>query len=199
MKVVGVIGSYRKGHITDQAVSAVLAGTEAVGAQTEKLYLIDKHIEFCTNCRKCAQQESQAARTVCIHDDDMAEILDLLDSADALVLGSPVNFFDVTAITRRFIERLLVYVYWPWGAAVPKPRVKKMIRKAVVITASAAPAWLARLLMRSPVRILKRAAKLMGAGTTASIHIGLAALTENQNLTEKQRLRAEAAGRKLVA
>jgi multimeric flavodoxin WrbA len=38
--VVAIIGSYRRGGITDQAVDAVLEGARAGGARTEKIYLI---------------------------------------------------------------------------------------------------------------------------------------------------------------
>ncbi len=57
-------------------------------------------------------------------------------TADGIVLAAPVNFFTVTALMKRFIERLLVYVYWPWGKSLPKPRVKKCDKKAVIMTAS---------------------------------------------------------------
>ncbi len=41
---------------------------------------------------------------------------------------------------KRFIERLLVYVYWPWGkSSLPKPRVKKCDKKEVIMTASGLP------------------------------------------------------------
>ncbi len=49
IKVVGIVGSYRKGKTIDSAVSAVLEGAQAKGAETKKIYLIDEHIEFCTN------------------------------------------------------------------------------------------------------------------------------------------------------
>ena len=30
------------------------------------------------------------------------------------------NFFNVTAVTRRFIERLICYACWPWGKKDPQ-------------------------------------------------------------------------------
>ena len=56
-KVVGIVGSYRKGGIIDNAVSSVLDGAQECGAETKKIYLLDKHIEFCANCRTCTQEE----------------------------------------------------------------------------------------------------------------------------------------------
>jgi multimeric flavodoxin WrbA len=54
-KIAGIVGSYRKGRVIDTAVSEILKGAEAHGAEICKIYLIDKHIEFCTNCRNCAR------------------------------------------------------------------------------------------------------------------------------------------------
>jgi len=56
-KVLGVVGSYRKGGIVDSLVDEVLSTAEKLGARTTKTYLIDRHIEFCTNCRGCMQSE----------------------------------------------------------------------------------------------------------------------------------------------
>ncbi|MHC4214725.1 MAG: hypothetical protein ACYSWP_15285 [Planctomycetota bacterium] len=40
-KVIAIIGSYRKGHVIDSAVSAVLEGAAQAGAETEKVYLLE--------------------------------------------------------------------------------------------------------------------------------------------------------------
>lgn len=111
IKVIRIVGSYRKGRTIDSAVSAILEGAKAKGAETKKIYLLDKHIEFCKNCRNCAQQKIEARRGKCVHDDDMEDILAEIDGADAVVLGAPVNFYNVTAVMKRFIERLLPYAY----------------------------------------------------------------------------------------
>jgi len=60
-KIVAVVGSYRKGGVIDSLVTEVLSAAKEQGAQTSRLYLVDKHIEFCTNCRSCTQAEVCAA------------------------------------------------------------------------------------------------------------------------------------------
>ncbi len=108
--IVGIVGSYRKGRVIDSAVTEILKGAESGGAKTEKIYLTEKQIEFCNNCRSC-MQEAGEKRGECVYDDDMEEILQQIDKADGYVLGSPVNLGTVTAITKRFMERLAVYAY----------------------------------------------------------------------------------------
>ena len=41
------------------------------------------------------------------------------EAADALVLAAPVNNLDVNALTRAFIERMVGYMHWPFGAEAP--------------------------------------------------------------------------------
>jgi len=196
-KIVAIIGSYRKGRIIDTAVSAVLAGAAEQGAQTQKIYLVDKYIEFCTNCRICTQQGTQGVRAPCVHDDDMEDILGQIDEADAVVLASPVNLGTVTAIMKRFIERLIVYTYWPWGSPFPRSRITKPNKKAIIITSSACPAFLGRIFFRTTLELLKSAAKWMGAKVAESLYFGKVCLYTNSQLSERALLKAKKAGQKL--
>jgi len=90
----------------------------------------------------------------------MEEILIRIEAADGLVLASPVNFFGVTAVTQRFIERLVCYACWPWGKPGPALRVKDRGIRAVLVTSSAMPAALGRMFTRS-LGGLKRAAQTL--------------------------------------
>jgi len=197
--VVGIVGSYRKGRTIDSAVSAVLEGAEAAGAKTKKIYLLDMRIEFCSNCRSCMQEKGGPARGKCVHNDDMDSILAEIDRADAIVLGSPVNVGNVTAIMKRFVERLAPYAYWPWGEApAPAPRVRKRKKKAVTITSSACPAFVGKIAFRSTLSLLKTAAKFMGAEVTKSLYFGLVAGTEDSQLSDRALLKARRVGEKLA-
>ena len=194
-KIVAIIGTYRKGRVIDTAVSEVLRGAEAQGAETQRIYLLDKHIEFCTNCRSCTQEKDAGRRGTCVQKDDMEEVLQAIDAADGIVLGAPTNFFNVNALTRRFIERLVPYAYWPWNAkAGPKYRVARPDKKAVTVTSTACPAFLAWLLIPGPRKALKIAAKTVGAKVTQSLCFGLVAQTPEATLPEKDRRKAYRAG-----
>lgn len=74
----------------------------------------------------------------------MAGILDTLEAADALVIGAPVNFGNVNALTQQFLERCVCYGYWPWNARRPQWRNPQISKKAVLVSSSAAPGILAR-------------------------------------------------------
>jgi multimeric flavodoxin WrbA len=195
--IIAIVGSYRKGGVTDTAVDEILRAAQASGAQTSKIYLIDKHIEFCTNCRSCMQQPG-LKRGVCRQNDDMTAILDQLDSADALVIASPINFYNVTAVTRKFMERLVVYCYWPWGKNSPKFRVTDSGKKTVLVTSSAAPSFIGRLFFRQALGALKAISQCFGAQVVTRLYLGLVAQQPNATLNKKDLLRCFNAGVKLT-
>lgn len=198
-RIVAIVGTYRKGRVIDTAVSEALRGAEARGAQTEKIYLIDKHIEFCTNCRACTQEPDGGRRGKCVLNDDMEGILQAIDAADGLVLAAPTNFFNVTAVTRRFMERLVGYAYWPWNAKRgPKMRVKTPDKKAVTITATACPAFIAKVLMGGGRKALKTTALTLGAKVQTALFYGMVALTPEATLGESDRAKAYRAGQRLA-
>ena len=130
-KVVAIVGSYRKSGIIDRAVEAVLEGARKKGAETHTIYLTEQHIEFCTNCRQCAEKPG-AERGKCLQHDDLESILTEIEGADAVVLGSPVNFYNLTALYRRFLERL---------TAMPTGRGDKTSRYSPMRCSRARPFW----------------------------------------------------------
>ncbi|NVN89674.1 MAG: flavodoxin family protein [Desulfuromonadales bacterium] len=195
--VTAIVGSYRRGGIIDRAVDEILAAAREAGADTEKILLMDRRIEFCTNCRTCTQQAG-AGRGACATVDDMGPILDRIEASDAIVLASPMNFGTVTAIMKRFIERLACYAYWPWGQPSPKMRNQLKGKRAVLVASSAAPALLARLLSKI-VGSLKQAADVLGAKTIGVLFMGLAAQQPHQELGERTREKARKLGKKLAS
>jgi multimeric flavodoxin WrbA len=196
-RILGIVGSYRRKGTIDSLVSAVLAGAEERGADTEKIYLIDKHIEFCTNCRTCTQKPG-ADRGECVHRDDLAGILDRYDTSDGIVIGAPVNCFNLNAVTRRFMERLVCLTYWPWGKPSYELRKKARGKNAVLITSSAMPAIMGRFFTGAP-RALRVIAETMGAKPVALLFAGLSAQKQKAMVPDKMLRKARAAGQKLAA
>lgn len=195
-KITAILGTYRKGGVIDSAVDELLGAAVAAGAQTTKFYLVDEPIEFCTNCRSCTQQAGDEFGR-CVIDDRMRPILEEIEHSDAIVLASPMNFGTVTAVMKRFIERLVCCAYWPWGKLAPSTRKRERTKLAVVVASSAAPAMLARL-FTSMVGLLKQTARLLGAKRVDVLFMGLAALEERPDVGDKARRKAQRLGRKLA-
>jgi multimeric flavodoxin WrbA len=194
-RVVGLMGSYHPDGVTARALEAVLAGARAAGARTERIDLAAREIEFCRNCRACTQTPGPE-RGECVLHDDLDDVLSTLESADGLVLAAPVNFGDVNALTRRFLERMVGCGYWPFGQKAPAARSATRRRAAVLVTSSAAPGVLTRLFMR-PLSTLRRMAALLHAQVVGTLVQGLAG-DRAPRLDERHRRRAETLGRRLA-
>lgn len=196
IQLLAINGSYRAGGAIDQAVDLVARVAADAGAQTEVIRLRDYPIEFCRNCRQCTQTPGEAPGG-CQHQDGMRELIARIESADVLVLASPTNFSSVTAMFKRFMERLVVYAYWPWGAHAPQLRRRKPTKRAVLIASSAAPGLFGRLAF-STLRQLKMTAKTVGARPVGSVFIGLMSQNEHPVLPDRVRDRLRKLARKLL-
>jgi len=195
-RVVAVVGSYRNGGVTDRAVDAVLEGARILGAQTRTFYLSEQHIEFCRNCRECTQRPG-VERGPCKQNDNLETILKEIEAADAVVLASPVNYYNVTALFRRFLERLLGYTYWPWGQNGPSLRNKRQPRKAVLVAAAGMPGFLIPL-ATGAARALGLAARMVGARPVGKLWVGLAAGEARPTLSAGTVERARRLGARLA-
>jgi hypothetical protein len=195
-KVVAIVGSYRRRGTVDTAVAAVLEGARMRGASTKTIYLTEQHLEFCTNCRSCGQTPG-TVRGKCLLKDDLDGIVTEIESADAIVLGSPVNCGNVTAIFRQFMERLGGCCYWPWGQAAPRQRSRERRLKAVLIASSAMPSVMMGL-FTGAASALRMTAKILGAKPVASLWLGMKAGNPHHELSRRTLAKAERLGMKLA-
>jgi multimeric flavodoxin WrbA len=99
MKILGICGSPRKGN-TEQMLEWVLDSCKANGADTELIKLRELNIKPCTGCDSC-----YGADRPCVIQDDMESIISKMLEADAIVLGTPNYFFNVSGIMKNFIDR----------------------------------------------------------------------------------------------
>ena len=104
VKLLGVSGSpKKKGSNTTQMVAAALEGAATLGGvETELVELGKLKIEQCTGCRACRKQEVPYCSVI---DDDMNPLYPKVMEADGIILGSPVYFASVTALTKAFMDR----------------------------------------------------------------------------------------------
>ncbi|MGB0467085.1 MAG: flavodoxin family protein [Pontibacterium sp.] len=196
-KILAINGSYREGGITDQAVDQMVRAAESTGAEVEVIRLRGYPIEFCCNCRQCTQACGEAPGQ-CVLQDEMASLIDKIEQADAYILASPTNLGSVTALYKRFMERLTVYAYWPWGKPFPKHRKAGMPKKkAVLISSCAAPGLFGRLLYGTHKQ-LKMTANIIGAEPVGSLFTGLISAEQHKVLPEAVQKKAQALAAKLV-
>ncbi|MGI6465107.1 MAG: flavodoxin family protein [Methanobacterium sp.] len=99
VKIIGIIGSPRKGGNTEIYVKKALESAQNAGAETEIINLATAEIEPCTACDICKSTGE------CAIYDDMVEIGKKLQEAHGVIIASPVYFGSVTAQTKIFIDR----------------------------------------------------------------------------------------------
>jgi multimeric flavodoxin WrbA len=183
-KILAINGSYRQDGVTDQYMEAFAQAAEKVGAKVEIIALRDYPIEFCLNCRACTQMPGKSPGE-CVLQDGMAHLIEKIESADGYILASPTNFYSATALFKRFMERLVVYAYWPWGMNAPQHRKAGAAKKqAVIVSSCAAPGILGRYLFGT-LKQLKVTAKTIGADVVGSIFTGLVSKENHPILSER--------------
>lgn len=104
MKVLGVVCSARKGGNTEILVEQALASAQESGAQIELISVRDKNIAPCDGCNSCRRTG------VCRLQDDMQAIYEQLETADAIIFGSPVYFGSVSAQAKAIMDRTFLFL-----------------------------------------------------------------------------------------
>ena len=102
MYAIAVNGSPRVKGNTETLLRAVLRPLDEAGWRTEFVQLGGKTIKGCMACGKCFERRDMQ----CINKDDVFNPLFLkLAEADAIILGSPTYFADVSAEIKALIDR----------------------------------------------------------------------------------------------
>jgi multimeric flavodoxin WrbA len=99
-KVIAFIGSPRKKGNTVTIIEEIMKGAKQAGAEVKIYYLNDMKIKPCQGCFYCRGIETCAIR------DEMQPIYEDIRRCDAIIIGSPIYMYQVTAQTKLFFDRL---------------------------------------------------------------------------------------------
>ncbi len=102
MKAIAINGSPRPGGNTEMLLKTVLAPLSEAGWETELIQVGGKEIRGCTACFRCI--ETSDSRCV-ISNDIFNACMEKILAADAIILGSPTYFSDVTAEMKALLDR----------------------------------------------------------------------------------------------
>jgi multimeric flavodoxin WrbA len=98
----GFVGSPNRDGRTAAIVREALLGAEEQGAEVELVQLADYDIGPCLDCTGEAPDGEDAGPA-----DDFPKVAKLLDGSDAVVIGSPVYWADITTCARALLARKL--------------------------------------------------------------------------------------------
>ena len=106
MRVIAFNGSPRKNWNTGMLLKHALEGAASQGAEIELVHLYDLNFKGCISCFACKTKNGPSYGK-CAFRDGLTPILKRVEEADAIIIGSPIYFSDVTGEMRSFMERLM--------------------------------------------------------------------------------------------
>lgn len=112
--VLGIAGSPRRNGNSDRLLAAALDGARAVGARAETLVAAAAGVNPCRGCNACSSDG------VCIQRDGGDDVYAAIDSADAIIIASPVYFATVPGVLKVLYDRM--QPYWARTHVLKLPR-----------------------------------------------------------------------------
>ena len=102
MFALAINGSPRKGGNTETLLNTVLEPLSAAGWETEIYQIGGKAIQGCQACYSCFNNHDNSCT---LKHDCFNEVFEKVARADALIVGSPTYFSDITSETKAFLDR----------------------------------------------------------------------------------------------
>ena len=102
MKAIAINGSPRKGGNTEFLLKKALEPIRAAGIKTELIQVGGKQVRGCLACYKCWKNKDSR----CANKKDIINLyIEKMIGADAIILGSPTYFADMTSEMKALIDR----------------------------------------------------------------------------------------------
>ncbi len=187
MNVLVLNGSPKKNGTVASLLKSVAEGTEST--EIEWIDVCDLEMKNCTACMKCRKD------SICIFQDDAAEIGKKINNADCLIVGSPVQWGNVSAPLKLLFDRNVPVMMGESPGGLPVPRQKG--KKVVIVTACTTP-WPFNFIFpesRGVIAALKEI--LHHGGYKICGKIVKPGTKRNKNISQKQIEKAKLYGRRL--
>ena len=104
-KIIGINGSPRKNKNSAALLDHALEGAKEMGAEVERIDLIDLRFSGCRSCFACKQLGGSGYGR-CVVQDDLKAVFQKILQADGLIVSAPSYFGDVPGMVRTLFERL---------------------------------------------------------------------------------------------
>ncbi|MCF4152338.1 flavodoxin family protein [Dethiosulfovibrio sp. F2B] len=104
MRILAINGSPRgEESNTQRMIDLFFEGAHAEGADTDTIYVRDLNVGFCRGCFACWTDTPGR----CIQRDDMDMVLEAIKGSDAVIWGTPLYHYGMTAMLKTVLERTL--------------------------------------------------------------------------------------------
>ncbi len=101
MRVLGINCSPRKGGNTEILINEVFGALRKEGIKTEFFQLGGKTVSGCIACMKCRKKKDGRCHQ---KNDAINDCIGRMEEADAIIIGSPVYFADLSAEAKALID-----------------------------------------------------------------------------------------------
>jgi len=105
MKIVGILGSPRKGGNTEILLDVALKGAQKNGVLISKILLREKEIAPCNGCMKCEKTGK------CVIKDDMQEVYKEMLESEGIIWATPVYFWSMSSQTKAAMDRTIALTF----------------------------------------------------------------------------------------
>jgi multimeric flavodoxin WrbA len=99
MKIVGILGSSRRGGNTEYLLDLALEEAQKHGALASKIAVEEKKIAPCNGCLGCVQTGE------CVIQDDMQEVYGKMLESEGILWATPVYFWSMTGQAKTVLDR----------------------------------------------------------------------------------------------
>ncbi len=168
MKIVMIDASVKENQEITRCLEIVREYLEKADVSYRYISLKTQNISPCINCRSCTQKEGEKYGK-CVFNDDMDAIVEELESGDGFIFVCPTAVFTINRMFRKFLDRLLVFEYWPIGNEKIKHR-KKKTKKSIIITSNWAPYFIGKAFFNTEI-VLNEACEIVGARTVGDVYL----------------------------
>ena len=126
MKMIAFNASPRKNGNTAWAIKTILESAQKQGAETQSWNCRDLDIKPCQSCFGCHKDGSSG----CVINDDMQKLYKEMESAELLILGTPIYMGQMTAQAKTFVDRLFAKISPRFS---PHYKEKEVKRKLILV------------------------------------------------------------------
>ena len=141
-KIIAVNAGPRMGWNTETLITQASKGAEEAGAQVQRFDLF--RLEKYTGCISCFGCKKERFKGHCICRDGLTPVLDAIQEADGLIIGSPNYLGEMTASFRALYERL-IFQNLTYNVETPCCN-DRMIPVLLIMTSNAPDTYYAQLL-----------------------------------------------------
>lgn len=140
-RVTAFVGTNRR-KSTYSAVYQFMNNLRSLGdVDTEIVSLSDYRLGICRGCKKCFEKGEE----FCPLQDDRDVLIEKIIASDGFVLASPNYSFQISGLTKMFLDRLGFAFHRPRFSAKPSPaslpKAFSEATKSSVISTSSATGW----------------------------------------------------------